>query len=257
MFNIYGVRADLHIHSPLSPCGEMEMVPRKVLDRAVKKGLNMIAITDHNSALNVGAFMEEAYKNWKNLIGVIPGMELQSKEEVHIVALFETLEDLLCFQEFTDNYLPDVKNKAELFGEQAIIDSNGNLLIREERLLLNSLELSVSEIVNKINKFGGLSIAAHIDRPSYSLLSHLGFIPSNLNISALELSPISKPKEFTKAMDLAGYAILCSSDAHCLDDIGKAYSCFKGEPTFSSLKHAIETKKIKRVIVGGDRLILQ
>ncbi len=244
-------KADLHIHSCLSPCASEDMVPIKIIKKAFQEGLDLIAITDHNSILNVEAFIEAALLLKPNSVEIVPGIEVQSNEEVHMICLFENMEKAKSFHDYIESFLPNKKNRRDLFGDQSIVDSNGDLRCVEEKLLLNSLDLNMSEIVHKTKELGGISIAAHIDRPSFSLLSVLGFIPVELDINGLELSKKSMPEEYIKQLKLEKYPVICSSDAHYLSDIGKAYSYFKGEPSFSSLKEALKLYKIKRITRKG------
>lgn len=236
------VKADLHIHSCLSPCASEEMLPTYVITRAFELGLDMIAITDHNSILNLEAFIDVAAFFELGKITVIPGIEVQSSEEVHLVCLFEKLDTSKIFYEYINAHLPNFKNDINLFGSQIIVDGTGQVIGSEDKLLLNSVNLTIEEIVNKANSLGGITIAAHIDRPAYSLLTLLGFIPPDLNLSALELSANADFNEYISTKPVT----ISSSDAHYLDDIGKVYSCFEGEISFSSLKKALKISKIKK-----------
>lgn len=244
------VNADLHIHSALSPCADLDMNPQQILQRAFEKGLNLISITDHNSILNLQSFIEAAREFKSGKIKVIPGIEVQCLEEVHIICLFETVYVASKFYKYIEDYLPDVKNKISVFGEQLVLDSKGSIIAREERLLLNSLRLDVENVVNKARECGGLSIAAHLDRPAYSLLYLLGFIPKALRLDALEVSYRVNPKIFMCNAGLTEYSTISSSDAHYLSDIGRAYISFKGEPSFMSLQRALLDNKFS-IIKGG------
>lgn len=245
------IKADLHIHSALSPCANNEMVPSKIIERAVKLGIDMIAITDHNSLGNVAAFLEAAEKTFSPEI--IPGVEIQTSEEVHLICLFDSLETALYFENnFIKPYLPDRKNYRHMFGDQFLVNSQDKFVDIDERFLINSLDLSVDEIVKEVTKVGGLTIAAHVDRPSNSLLANLGFIPQDLELDALELSANSSLMKYVENMEFPDQCIIYSSDAHFLDDIGKGYISFEGNPDFPSLKEALKLKNISRVFHGGD-----
>lgn len=240
------IKADLHVHSCLSPCAHEDMVPSKVIQKAYEEGLDLIAITDHNSTLNIEAFVKASAQLKPNSVEIIPGIEVQSQEEIHMVCLFEDVHLAGSFQKYVDEHLPKIKNRTELFGMQVIIDNNDRVKALEERLLLNSLDLSVGQIVCKTKQLGGIAIAAHINRPAYSILSLLGFIPEDLKIDALELSANVKIEDYLKKINFNKFPVICSSDAHYLNDIGKAYSYFEGEASFSSLKEALKLYKVKR-----------
>jgi PHP family Zn ribbon phosphoesterase len=239
------VCADLHIHSALSPCADNNMLPQLVLEKAYNNGLNMIAITDHNSVLNVQAFIEAAANYKQGFIKVIPGIEVQCLEEVHIICLFENIEVTNKFNKHIQSKLPNFKNNSKVFGEQLVVDCRGRIMGSEERLLLNSVDLSVEEVVYLVNIYGGIAIAAHIDRPAYSLLSVLGFIPENINIDALELSWRADVKHFSNIPNLTDFSFISSSDAHYLEDIGRAFISFGGEGNFHSLRTALFNNKLQ------------
>ncbi|HHX50974.1 MAG TPA: PHP domain-containing protein [Clostridia bacterium] len=213
------IAVDLHVHSLLSPCAGNEMTPPRVLERAVEKGLGLIAITDHNSALNVPAFCQAA---GDLPLEVVPGMEVQTREDVHLICLFDTVEKLFCLQEIVNKTLPGVKNRAEYFGEQLIVDEKGKVTGVEKRLLLNSLNLSIDETVVEVVRLGGICIAAHVDRQAFGLLGVLGFIPPELPLAALELSRREAVAGLYRTYgDLKGYPLIFASDAHYLADVGR------------------------------------
>ncbi|MBS3969722.1 MAG: PHP domain-containing protein [Clostridia bacterium] len=245
------VNADLHIHSALSPCAHEEMGPQKILQRAYEMGLNLIGIADHNSVLNLKSFVEAADTFKPGSIRIVPGIEIQCEEEVHILCLFETVSLAEDFYKYIENYLTDIKNKKSIFGEQLVLDSKGSIIGIEERLLLSSVRLNVERVAARVHEFEGLVIAAHIDRPAYSLLSLLGFIPKNLRLNALEVSARVNPQVYIERIDVAGYPVISSSDAHLLSDIGRAYISYKGELDFYSLKKALLNNKF-RIMKGGD-----
>ncbi|OPY60470.1 MAG: hypothetical protein A4E56_02672 [Pelotomaculum sp. PtaU1.Bin065] len=208
---------DLHVHTILSPCASDEMVPPRVLHRIKQLGIDVIAITDHNSAENVAAFM---VKGREMGIGVLPGMEVQTREDIHMVCLFDTLEQVLAWQNIVYGHLPDRKNKKDSFGEQWVVDSEGNKVSEVERLLLMGTDLTLEEVVNGVHHLGGLCIAAHIDRKAFSLWGNLGFIPEDLPIDGVELTP-HLPRNQTQLNQLIkrGFYYLISSDAHWLDGL--------------------------------------
>lgn len=247
-------KIDLHIHTALSPCADSEMTPPKIVHAARAKGLSMIAVTDHNSAANTAAVLEAAANS---RIVVIPGMEVQTREEVHLVCLFETVSGAVTLEEFVQKKMPPLKNNVRAFGSQSVLDSKGRPVREEEKLLLTSADLSVDDIVNKVTELGGICIPAHIDRPSYSLLASLGFIPPGLNITAVEISRQTNAEESRFLFpDLKNFNIIGSSDAHMLTDIGiqHTYIVTGGPPTFSELKMAVENRSGRKVVPGLKEL---
>ncbi|MHB9095378.1 MAG: PHP domain-containing protein, partial [Eubacteriales bacterium] len=211
-------KIDLHIHTALSPCAEKEMTPPKIIHAARARGLKMIAVTDHNTAENVSAAIKAAEGSG---IFVIPGMEVQTREEVHLVCLFPTLETCLAWQEEVYRCLPQQLNRSEVFGTQPIIDSSGQVVGELARMLLISTDMSVEAAAGTVTQMGGICIPAHVDRPSYSLMATLGFVPKGLPVEAVELSKHMSVEEAAILLPtLSCYTFLSSSDAHCLTDIG-------------------------------------
>lgn len=212
--NIY---ADLHIHTALSPCADESMTPNNIVNMAVLKGLGAIAITDHNSSENAGACMDAAMGTG---LVVIPGMELQTREDIHVVCLFNSLDVANSFQEYVYNHLPHVKNRADIFGEQILFDKYDNVLHVNEKMLLSSSDISFDDAFETVKKLNGLFIPAHVDRDSYSVLYSLGFIPDYLDIKLLEYHS-NKNLELliNKGMLTGKYKYIKSSDAHYLHQI--------------------------------------
>lgn len=208
--------ADFHIHTLLSPCAEIEMTPHHIVMRAAQYGVDAVAITDHNASANAAAAVEAA-KNYG--IKVFPGMEVECREEAHIVVLFDTLEQLAAWQKIVDANMSGLKNNAERFGAQFIVDDDDNFIAEEERMLLGPLKLPAAEVIQKVNAMGGMAIAAHVDRPSYSLLMQLGFLPSDMGLAAAEISSagIRELKEQKLKLALGGLNYVTDSDAHMMD----------------------------------------
>lgn len=208
--------ADFHIHTLLSPCAEIEMTPHHIVMRAAQYGVDAVAITDHNASANAPAAVEAA-KNYG--IKVFPGMEVECREEAHIVVLFDTLEQLAAWQKIVDANMSGLKNNAERFGAQFIVDDDDNFIAEEERMLLGPLKLPAAEVIQKVNAMGGMAIAAHVDRPSYSLLMQLGFLPSDMGLAAAEISHagIRELKEQKLKLALGGLNYVTDSDAHMMD----------------------------------------
>ena len=152
-------RADLHVHTVLSPCAEVEMIPPLIVQKALEKNIDLIAITDHNASANVEAVQKAAEGTG---LTVLPGMEVQSREEVHLLTLFETLDALQAWQAEVDRSLPDLPNQPEFFGEQFVVDETGEFLRGEPRMLLTSTRFSIDEIFNRVRTLGGIVIPAHV-----------------------------------------------------------------------------------------------
>jgi PHP family Zn ribbon phosphoesterase len=243
--------ADLHIHTCLSPCADDEMSPINILNMAKLLGTRILGICDHNSAKNVRAMIEAA-ENYDIL--VIPGMEVQSVEEVHLLCLFETLEKMLEWQDYVYNHLPKVKNNPRFFGSQLIVDKEGNVVEEEQQMLLTSTDLTVEQISNKIIELNGLYIPAHIDKRSFSLWGQLGFIPQGLSINAVEISRNMSQTDFKKKFQFhSKYTLITSSDAHRLIEMvfQKTFFYLKSL-SFSELAMALEGKEGRYVVIKEE-----
>lgn len=216
------LRCDLHIHSCLSPCADILMTPGNIVMAAVKKGLDCIAITDHNAAGNVQVAMELAKKHG---LKVIPGMEVETKEEVHLLCLFSTLEGLLTWEKVVFDHLPELLNDEDTFGYQLIVDIHDEYAAKEERLLATATSLSCADVVAHVSQLGGIVIPSHVDRPVNSIIGQLGFIPPDLGIEVIEVSRHVKPENlFYRFPDLQFYLTITGSDSHFLNDIGNCGS---------------------------------
>lgn len=239
-------RADLHIHTCLSPCGDLQMSPAAIVKEAADKGINLIAVCDHNSAENAGAVIEASTGKG---IAVLPGIEVTSKEEVHVCALFDRIDKAIKLQTLVFDHL-EGKNDEAVFGMQVVVDAEGIILRSNKKLLIGATSLSVDEIVNAIHALGGLAIAAHIDREGFGIIGQLGFIPPRLGLDALEISPrVSYEKARTSFSEYTHYPFLCSSDAHYLDDIGQGTTSFLlEEPSFEEMKMALKGEEGRRII---------
>lgn len=204
--------SDLHIHSCLSPCANDDMTPANICGMAVLKGLQMIAVTDHNSARNLPAVKAccDAYG-----LLMIPGMEITTREEVHLLGYFETVEQALDFSEFLRPHMPPKKNKPQFFGNQYVMDEDDNIIAEEDELLIGASDLRLAELTRIIRERGGVPVPAHINRGSNGLLINLGMMPDELGFTAVEVWR-ALPCAHTPQ---AGKVILHSSDAHNLGDI--------------------------------------
>ncbi|MBO5743683.1 MAG: PHP domain-containing protein [Clostridia bacterium] len=209
---------DFHIHSCLSPCGDNDMTPNNIVNMAVIKGLNAIAITDHNCGENAQAAIDAA----EGLpLTVIPGMEIETSEEIHMVALFENVSQLLKMQDIVMANMPPIKNKPAIFGEQIIMDKHDKIIDFKEQFLITACGLNIFEITKKVRELGGVVFPAHIDKTSYSVLSNLGSIPDELEFQTVEVKACPVPQNIVDMANLNKYNILCNSDAHYLWDISE------------------------------------
>lgn len=208
---------DLHIHSCLSPCGDNESTPANVAGMAVVKGLDVIALTDHNSCRNCAAAMKaaEAYG-----VLCIPGMELTTAEEVHAVCLFRTLEAALAFDEYVYERLMKVPNDERIFGEQLLYDEEDQVIGHEPNLLINATEIMFDDVWDLAKSFDGVMFPSHLDKTTTSLISNLGFIPPDSRFVTAEVKDLKKLHELKKAHPyLDRCRIISNSDAHYLEDI--------------------------------------
>lgn len=237
--------ADLHIHTCLSLCAELDMTPSRIIDAAIKNGLDIIAISDHNSAENV----EVAMKIAKNKgITVLPAMEITSYEEAHVLAIFPSSEDALKMQEIVYTALPDYSNQMEsdkLHGYQLVVNENDEIMNFNKRFFFGAINLSVKNIVETIHNIGGIAIASHIDRESFSVISQLGIISDDMQFDAIEISCNTGKREAElKFKQYAKLPFIASSDAHHLDDIGKRTTVFfLEEISFDEIMAALRGKR--------------
>ena len=239
-------KADLHIHTCLSPCAELSMGPKAIVEKALQHGLDVIGISDHNYSENAPAVVNAARN--RNLT-VLPGMEVTSKEEVHILAVFDSVEKALQLQEIVYEHLPG-ENNTEAFGLQVIVNEDHDVLGFNKRLLAGATELSVEQVVDSISALGGLAIAAHVDRETFGIIGQLGFVPEELHLDALELSANTSPEEARRRFpEYAAYAFVRSSDAHSAAEIGKVRtSLLLCEPSTREIKKALRGEEGRRVL---------
>jgi PHP family Zn ribbon phosphoesterase len=237
-------RADLHIHTCLSPCGEIVMSPRRVVAEARTRGLDLIAVTDHNSAENASAVLRAAEGN----PAVLPGMEVCSSEDVHVLALFDSLEPALALQEEVYRGITSA-NDPERFGLQVIANEQDEVEGFQAKLLIGATDMSIDQVVRRVHELKGLAIASHVDRESFGILGHLGFIPHGLRFDALEISDAAPPEEVRRlAREYATYRFIRSSDAHTPERIGSCTTRFLiEEASCGELKMAFEGEGGRRV----------
>lgn len=206
---------DFHIHSALSPCGDNDMTPNNLINMSIIKGLDAVALTDHNACENVRAAAAVA----GDKIIFIPGMEVETSEEVHIVTLFPTADAAEEMQRILVDSSPYIPNRPEIFGNQYIMDENDEICGEIDRMLVTASGLDIYTVVAAAKDLGGIAYPAHIDRESYSVLSNLGFIPPDFDISAVEIT--EKSRAALEGEYSNRYNIITSSDAHYLWDISE------------------------------------
>lgn len=241
--------ADLHIHTCLSPCAELEMLPELIVQRAQELKLQIIAITDHNSAENVASVINAAQGSG---IVVLPGMEVQSREEVHLLSLFDALEQITEWQAFVYEHLPPLKNDERRFGEQLLLDEKGRPDGYLDRLLIASTDLSVEAITQAVLSRGGLCIPAHVDRPANSIIANLGFIPPDLDVSGVEISANTGPVEARQRFpQLQQYGLVASGDAHRLKEMMRRTTLKMSSVSVSELAFALSGDGDRGVWVDG------
>jgi PHP family Zn ribbon phosphoesterase len=243
--NIY--KADLHIHTVLSPCGDLEMSPSNIIRQAKEKKLDIIGITDHNSTRHCKLARELGEKQG---IFVLTGVEITTREEVHCLAFFENTESLDAFQQYIETSLPFIRNNPHWFGYQVIVDEFENIIDEEDALLITGLNRSIDEIRRKVAELNGIFIPAHIDRPHNGILDQLGFMPDNLNPDAIEIwNHNSRDTFLTTYPVFDKYQLIINSDSHTLQQIGTFYSELEMyRINFEEIRMALTGKQGRRVI---------
>lgn len=242
-------KADLHIHTVLSPCGGLDMSPVNIIRQAVEKKLDIIAITDHNSTKHCRSAQELGKKYG---LTVLCGAEVNTKEEIHCLTFFEDLNKAERFQQYIDENLQDFENDPELFGYQYIVDEDENILGEESRMLAAAMKTGIDEISEFVASLNGLFIPAHINRPHNAVYSQLGFLPDSAFISALEVSPVRDHLDFLKIHpETEQYTHISNSDSHHLERIGAVHSeYFMEDPSFIELSMALkkaEGRTVRRI----------
>ena len=240
-------KTDMHIHSCLSPCGDWDMSPKRIIKKSREVGLDLIGICDHNTVENAGVVMREGEKHG---VHVLPGMEVCSKEEVHILALFEDIAQALAMQSFIYANLPG-KNNPEVFGCQVVANENDEVLAENPRLLIGATRLGLHDIVEKTHSLGGLSLCCHVDRPAYGIINQLGFIPADLALDGVEVSRHVKLADaHRKISGIEKFSCITASDAHFLDDIGTVWTVFQmAEPTLEEIRKSLLQHGGRRILV--------
>ena len=218
---IRAFRCDLHVHTCLSPCADLDMYPTALVRKAVQEGLDLIAICDHNASENVPYVIRAA----AGLdLAVLPGMEVTSREEVHVIALFDATDPLQHLQRTVYEHLPGM-NDERRFGCQAIVNEFDEVEGFNERLLIGATELPLEDLIRQVHQLGGIAVASHIDRESFSVISQLGFVDPGIPFDALEISRTTGLSAARRRYpELERYPFVLSSDAHRIDDVGTGYT---------------------------------
>jgi PHP family Zn ribbon phosphoesterase len=240
--------ADLHVHSVLSPCAEIDMTPRNIVWHAVKHGIDIVAITDHNACDNVTAALAAARGT---NVTILPGMEVETKEEVHIIVLFETIHQLNMWEQFVKLHMSGRFNDEKRFGAQFVVDEEDELIGIKSEMLLTSLGCGIAEVCRTVNDLGGICIASHVDRPANSLLAQLGFIPPDVELAAVEVSRLTNPYEAkSRFHGIGGLPIVTSSDAHNIQDFlsGPKTIFYIEEPTLFEIQQALKGENLREVL---------
>ena len=214
------------------------MSPRSIVQKAYETGLHIIAVTDHNMAEN-GLYAYELGKEYG--ITVLCGMELQTLEEIHLLAVFDKYDTAFDFQKIIYDLLPDVPNDIEFFGDQVVVNTENEIVRSEGRLLLNSAQIPIDNAVNPIKSKGGIAIPSHIDSPMFSIISQLGFVPDNIPFDALEVRHIEKAHDLSSLIMQKNIPLVSFSDAHYITDIGRKRTILEmNEPTCHEIAKALQ-----------------
>lgn len=225
---------DLHLHSCLSPCGDDDNTPNNLCGMASLCGINILALTDHNTTKNCPAFFTAAKR-----YGIIPiaGMELTTSEDIHVVCLFENLDDATRFGEYVEGRRLLIKNRPDFFGHQQVLDGDDNFVKEEEHLLSNATSISLDEVPALVESFGGISYPAHIDRDANGIVAILGTVPPDTGFHLFELHDGERVNEYSKRFGIPKENFIISSDAHILTDMREKefYFDLEDEP-YSSAK---------------------
>lgn len=240
-------RADLHVHTVLSPCAEVEMIPPLIVQAALELNIDIIAITDHNASANVSAVQKAARGT---TLKVLPGMEIQTHEDVHLLCLFENLTELESWQAQVNESLPDILNRAEFFGEQFVVDEQGEYIRIEPRMLLTSTRFSIDEVFERVNALGGLVIPAHVERTTYGLFPTLGLLSDQWPILGFEISRHTTPEQARMDFPSIGsYPLIQNGDVHRLNEFIGSTIFVLEEPTINEIYKALKGQDQREVFI--------
>ncbi len=231
------IAADLHVHTALSPCADAGMVPSMIVYAAIAAELEMIAICDHNHAGNAAAVQAAARRIAGDLFDVIAGMEITTREEAHLVGLFPDAERAEKAAETLAAHLPAVRMKRSHGNKQLLLNGQDEVVGSVDAMLSLASDLSLEEAAALVRSHDGLLIAAHVDRPSFSVVSQLGFLPETIAFDALEISEAGVKQGRAQEFHDAGRPLISSSDAHFIDNIGDGRTFFYMEaPSFEEIR---------------------
>ena len=234
------LRADLHIHTALSPCGAEEMTPPAIIRAALAAGLEMIAVCDHNSAGNAGAVQAAG----EGALAVLAGIEITTAEEAHVIGLFPDAARAMAVGRAARAALPQRAAKATVWGEQTLMDASGRTTGHEERLLGAATSLALADAVSLIRLHDGLAVASHVDRPSFSVPSQLGVFPEGVRFDAIEISAVGRRQGRQERFASLGLPMLCSSDSHWLAEIGGGFTVMEAR--------AADFVELALALIGAD-----
>lgn len=239
-------RADLHVHTCLSPCGDLDMSPACIVRSARDRKIDILAVCDHNSCENAGAVIRTAAGS---PLRVLPGLEVTSREEVHVLALFEKLEDALAMQAVVYANLPEGTGERS-FGLQAVVNELSEVLDLNDRPLLDATALTIDQVIGYIHRHAGLAVAAHIDRQGFGIIGQLGFIPEKIQLDALAVSrrlPLMEARR--RFREYQRFAFITTSDAHRPEQIGLATTTFLLQsPTLSEIARAFRSQAGRKIL---------
>jgi len=242
------VAIDLHVHTALSPCAAEEMTPPAILLQAERRGIRVVGVVDHGTARNAQAVLEAAPAFD---VRVLVGLEIESAEGVHILALFEAADAAMAMDSLIAEHLPDRPNRVDVFGSQFLMDVMGDVVGEDPRLLATAVDLGIEEIADLTAAQGGLAVPAHIDRRANGLLPTLGFVPPGLHADLWELSPNMAPSGAREMWpELRTRALLNGSDAHFPQDIGGAATWIPAQLADAPLCLADWGREVARELLG-------
>jgi len=223
------------------------MIPPLIVQKALELNIDLIAITDHNASANVAAVQKAAAGS---TLKVLPGMEVQTHEDVHLLCLFENLSELENWQTAVNASLPETLNHAEFFGEQYIVDENGDYIQTETRMLLTSTRFSIDDVFEQVNTLGGLVIPAHVDRSSYGLFPTLGLLADQWPILGFEISRHTTPQKARATFPSMGnYPLIQSGDVHRLDEFLGSTIFTLTEPTLNEIRKALKNENDRQLYI--------
>lgn len=247
-WRIIVIKIDLHIHSSLSACGENILSPQNILKKAEQSGLNLIAITDHNATTH-SVLLKKIRKN--SPVNIIMGIELTTREEIHLLAYFPDEESMVKMERKIDECLPRFLNNPSFFGDQLVYNQYGEIIEIDHLLRQNALQIGLDEMITFVHSLEGIAIPAHINRDHASIKSQIGFLDPDSNFDAVEVTRFEWLKKKYKLGDLlGGFPVISGSDSHFLEDIGSFFMELKDNNQhindFLSFKKYLRKIKIER-----------